>query len=247
MIFFAILTVGFVLEIGSGALYFTNQKSSVIELRPQAETLENKLHSQPLFQCCLLGVAAISAIDCFSLNEWLETLSSLSLDGDLALSCVFISGATFRVNHEMIGFRFINQKSGSTGQKPESSSQTYLKEIRELYKGLPTSNIYLLAKRHITSGAPTDANVTNQYLSEFFLSITQEELDILISINKVEFELPLDKTSDLLLEVIGRSLNKSHPDSTTNRFVGVYVLTNKITFVAPSLEGGKKAVNLTFF
>ena len=34
-LFLVILTVGFVLEIGSGALYFTNQKSSVVELRPK--------------------------------------------------------------------------------------------------------------------------------------------------------------------------------------------------------------------
>jgi hypothetical protein len=35
MIFFAILTVGFVLEIGSGALYFTEQKTSSVSLRPE--------------------------------------------------------------------------------------------------------------------------------------------------------------------------------------------------------------------
>jgi NADH:ubiquinone oxidoreductase subunit 3 (subunit A) len=35
MIFFAILTVGFVLEIGSGALYFTEQKTAVVSLRPE--------------------------------------------------------------------------------------------------------------------------------------------------------------------------------------------------------------------
>ena len=37
MIFFAILTVGFVLEIGSGALYFTNQKTSELVLRPESD------------------------------------------------------------------------------------------------------------------------------------------------------------------------------------------------------------------
>jgi hypothetical protein len=68
MIFFAILTVGFVLEIGSGALYFTDQKTSVVSLRP-----EDNSPSNPLLQSCLLGVAAISVIDCSSLNDWLET------------------------------------------------------------------------------------------------------------------------------------------------------------------------------
>jgi NADH-ubiquinone oxidoreductase chain 3 len=58
MIFFAILTVGFVLEIGSGALHFTNQKSSVVNLRP-----EQNLSSQPLFQACLFALVAMPVID----------------------------------------------------------------------------------------------------------------------------------------------------------------------------------------
>lgn len=35
VIFLVVLTVGFVLEIGSGVLYFTSQKSSVANLRPE--------------------------------------------------------------------------------------------------------------------------------------------------------------------------------------------------------------------
>jgi len=90
MIFFAILTVGFVLEIGSGALYFTDQKTSVVSLRP-----EDNSPSNPLLQSCLLGLAAISVIDCSSLNDWLETISSLPLDVDFGLSCVLTSALPY--------------------------------------------------------------------------------------------------------------------------------------------------------
>jgi NADH:ubiquinone oxidoreductase subunit 3 (subunit A) len=48
MIFFAILTVGFVLEIGSGALYFTNQKTSELVLRPESDSTKPLLFSHPL-------------------------------------------------------------------------------------------------------------------------------------------------------------------------------------------------------
>jgi NADH-ubiquinone oxidoreductase chain 3 len=43
IIFFLVLTVGFVLEIGSGALYFTENKSTLSDLRP-----DEKLPTQPL-------------------------------------------------------------------------------------------------------------------------------------------------------------------------------------------------------
>ena len=37
IVFLLVLTVGFVLEIGSGVLYFTDQKSSVTTLRPDID------------------------------------------------------------------------------------------------------------------------------------------------------------------------------------------------------------------
>jgi hypothetical protein len=85
-----------------------------------------------------------------------------------------------------------------------------------------------LAKRHIASGAPTNAKVINQCLSKFDLSITQEELDILVSIEKVELQLPL-YTKELVLNSIGRDLPLNHKDSENNRFAGVYVFTHKTT------------------
>jgi NADH:ubiquinone oxidoreductase subunit 3 (subunit A) len=117
MIFFAILTVGFVLEIGSGALYFTEQKTTTVSLRPENPSPKSE-------RVLLFG----------------------------------------KINHGMAGSRLIHTKAGlidlpsqdnSTDQQAESSSLQYFKEIYEVDKGQPTNNVYLLAKRHIASGAPT--------------------------------------------------------------------------------------------
>jgi hypothetical protein len=62
MIFFAILTVGFVLEIGSGALYFTNQKSSVVELRPKDNLTTPPLPSAKSERGPLWGLVLLTVI-----------------------------------------------------------------------------------------------------------------------------------------------------------------------------------------
>jgi hypothetical protein len=77
MIFFAILTVGFVLEIGSGALYFTNQKSSDVNLRP-----ENKSTFQPL-KSSLFGLALLTVVSPLSelqTENLLDIINLFSLD-----------------------------------------------------------------------------------------------------------------------------------------------------------------------
>lgn len=203
IIFFIILTVGFVLEIGSGALYFSEQKSSISDLRPQ-----NYSPNKPLPQ-----------------------------------------GG--QINQRVIGSRLIHTKAGlmeqpshdsSTDQEAELSSLEYFKEIYEVDKGQPTNNVYLLAKRHIASGAPTDAKDINQCLSKFGLSITPEELEILVSIEKVELQLPLEP-NELLLSSIGRDLSLNHKDSANNRFPGVYVFTHKTTgeqYVGSSINLGSR-------
>ena len=93
------------------------------------------------------------------------------------------------------------------------------------------------------SKAPVDLQTINRYLGHFSLSITQEEFDILLTIRKVEFELPLNKSSELLLDSIGRNLSKSHKDSENNRFAGVYIFTNKLTgeeYVGSSINLGSR-------
>jgi len=61
----------------------------------------------------------------------------------------------------------------------------------------------------LESNEAVNLEVINKYLAHFSLSITQEEFDILLSIRKVEFELPLNKSSELLLESIGKNLSKT--------------------------------------
>jgi hypothetical protein len=269
----AILTIGFVLEIGSGALYFTEQKSSVSDLRPLAGTAEKQLNFKPLpniFKCCLFGLVSISNIDCLSLNECLEPVISLSLVGDssYALNLTVLEIQTIYLDYllstpfslpietpiylaaslvskesskgEEVSpsnesyFKLVSEKdkgqekSSVSDPQAESTSLQYFKEIYEVDKGQPTNNVYLLAKRHVASGAPTDAKVINQCLSKFDLSITQEELDILVSIEKIELQLPLEPHG-LVLESIGRDLSLNHKDSENNRFAGVYVFTHKPT------------------
>lgn len=201
MIFFAILTVGFVLEIGSGALYFTEQKSSTVSLRPEDPS---PLNPSPKSERGLL----------FG-----------------------------QINHGMVGSRLIHTKAGLIDQPlshaigisegdtqciAKSPSLEYFKEIYEVDKGQPTDNVYLLANRHIASGVTTEATIINQYLSKFDLSITQEELAILVSIKKVELQLPLEP-NELVLKSIGRDLPLNHKDSENNRFAGVYAFTHKTT------------------
>lgn len=95
MIFFAILTVGFVLEIGSGALYFTNQKSSDISLRP-----ENKLNSQPL-KSSLFGLALLTVVSPLSelqTENLLDIINLFSLDETtLCLSSLLISKESSKI------------------------------------------------------------------------------------------------------------------------------------------------------
>src|SRR5438874_2344007 len=61
-------------------------------------------------------------------------------------------------------------KKSSKVEEVNPSNKSDFELVNEKDKGQDTDNIYLLAKRHIASGAPTDAIVINQYLSEFSLS-----------------------------------------------------------------------------
>ncbi len=223
IIFFLILTVGFVLEIGSGALYFTDQKTSLADLRPK-DDITTPPFSKPLPQWGILGLVLISNMDWVNLNEYLEPISFISLVEDLPTPFS------------------LHLKTPVFLAAPLITSKSYFELINEKDKGQDTDNIYLLAKRHIASGASTDLNIINQCLSaapqsvytqtgedEFSLSITQKELDSLIGIEKIELQLPLDKTSDLVFKALGQNLPESQPNSSSKRLVGVYVLTNKLT------------------
>jgi hypothetical protein len=96
----------------------------------------------------------------------------------------------------------------------------YTRMVYEKDAGQATNNIYILAKRHIESGAVTDINVIKVFLSHFGLSITPVDFNYIVNIKPEKLSLPLDSTAS---SVLGRSLPLSHPDSKDNRIAGVYV------------------------
>lgn len=96
----------------------------------------------------------------------------------------------------------------------ESSLTRSNKEIRE-YR--PNS----LAIEHINSGTPTTSEVINSVLLNQKVSITQEELDRLLALPTVNFDLPIaDQTFPALLSLIGK------PGSRRSN-AGVYVFSHK--------------------
>lgn len=197
IIFFSVLTIGFVLEIGSGALYFTDQKTSLTDLRPKDDISTPK----PLLQWSIFGLVLT-----LGLNDCLEPISFISLVEE------FANPGSDPGTLIYLAAPLINK----------DSSKSYFELINEKDKNQDTDNIYILANRHIASGAPTDVNIINQCLSELSLSITKEELDIIIGIEEIELQLPLDTNSDSVFVILGQNLP-------SYRIVGVYIFTNKLT------------------
>jgi hypothetical protein len=94
---------------------------------------------------------------------------------------------------------FVSQESSQISENKEFTTESFLKSINEKDNGQSTDNIYILAKRQLESNEPVNLEVINKYLAHFSLFITQEEFDILLSIRKVEFELPYSCQPTLLL------------------------------------------------
>ena len=59
-------------------------------------------------------------------------------------------------------------------------------------------DVEIRAPKDVESRAPTDLEIKNKFLSNFSLFITQEEFANLLATKKLEIELPLTKSSDLL-------------------------------------------------
>src|SRR5690606_39828875 len=78
-----------------------------------------------------------------------------------------------------------------------------------------------IALEHINSGNPTTSEVINSVLLNQNVSITQKELDDLLSLPKVNFDLPItDQTYPALLGLIGK------PGSKRSK-AGVYIFSHK--------------------
>jgi group I intron endonuclease len=226
VIFLVILTVGFVLEIGSGVLYFTDQKSTVASLRPDTDKDSNS--TTPL-RSSSYGLALLALLSPFSV---LETQTCFF---DFILSTPF---HVLETQTDLLSY-LLSTPLSTLIENPiylasaligGGSSSSHFKLVREKDKGQNTENVHLLAKRHIESGDPTDLNVINKFLSEFSLSITKEELEILTSIKKIEVQLPLNKkTNESVLESLGWTGHKLQSNNTNKKLAGVYVFTNKLT------------------
>jgi GIY-YIG catalytic domain-containing protein len=108
---------------------------------------------------------------------------------------------------------FVKEIESTSKSNPLHSSgcsrREFLESINEQDTGQPTSNISLKLNCNAQFETFFSASKKNKFLSNFSLSITQEEFDILLSIKKEEFELPLNKSSYLLLKLIGPYFNKS--------------------------------------
>lgn len=157
IIFFVVLTVGFVYEFGSGALYFSDKRSS----------LSNKNINTPLCN---------------------------------------------KNSHKT------NRRLYSTSTK----SSCYMKDAYEKDGGQNTSNVHIIARRHILSGAPTDINIINKVLT---IAITQIELNLLISIKPYECLLS-NNTKNVrkdIQSILGMGKSKIEY---AIRIAGVYVFTN---------------------
>lgn len=152
-------------------------------------------------------------MDYFNLNECL-LLSSISLLDDLStLFTIQLETPIYLVASLIC----------------KESDKSYFELINEKDKGQDTDNIYLMANRHIASGATTNVNIINQCLSVLSLSITQKELDVLIGIKEIELQLPLDRTSNSIIKPLGQYLPELKNSNSPCQLVGVYIITNKLT------------------
>jgi len=95
----------------------------------------------------------------------------------------------------------------------------------------------LLALEHINSGNPTTSEVINSLLLNQKISISQKDLDELLSLPKVNFDLPVsDQTYPALLGLIGK------PGSKRNK-AGVYIFSHKYSnkkYVGSSNDLGRR-------
>ena len=99
----------------------------------------------------------------------------------------------------------------------------YKSTISSLYN---SSNIYRptdLVNEHIKKGNITTSEIINNVLLNQKVSISQEELDKLLNLPKVKFNLPITKeTYPALLALVGKPRSKRSK-------AGIYIFTHKIT------------------
>lgn len=98
----------------------------------------------------------------------------------------------------------------------------FMKMTQEKENGQNTTNVHIIAKRHILGGMPTNVEISNTVLH---LSLTQEQLNIITSITPYKYFLCNDVklTRYGIQDIVGRIMNVI---PCTLRKAGVYVFTN---------------------
>lgn len=164
IVFFLVLTVGFVYEFGSGALYFTDKRSSINSI---SNVTDKSNSNTPFYMIQKRAFSTLNTTMCKSTN-------------------------------------------------------TYFNEIYEKDIGENTSNVHIIARRHIMSGLPTNVNIINKVCLG---SITQTELNELTSIKPANITLTNDikDVQRTIQGVVGiRKNNILHH----TRIAGVYIFSN---------------------
>lgn len=107
----------------------------------------------------------------------------------------------------------------------KSSKYPYMKMVNEKDSSQNTTNVHIIARRHISSGLPTNVIIINTVLG---LAITQDELNLLTSIKPVELILSnASKQVRLAIQIIVGKVRTTIPYNI--RIAGVYGFTNTKT------------------
>jgi hypothetical protein len=91
--------------------------------------------------------------------------------------------------------------------------------VNEQDNGQITTNPYILAKRHMVSNHTVELGLLNGILAFHGITITQEELDLIMAIKPVLIPYPLPSLDDEVIAIVGKA-NKASP-----KVPGAYLLT----------------------
>lgn len=81
-----------------------------------------------------------------------------------------------------------NTNSNKIGENKILNYLTYFESINEKDRGQETNNPHLIARRHLTSGNPTNSHIINLVQSHLGNTITQEEVDNLTYIQPITID-----------------------------------------------------------
>lgn len=139
------------------------------------------------------AASASSQIQCHSHTDTPSTVQevpSRSLNNEASSSTTYQRPAIQLGQHRHTAYmpiRLYSTKSGVFNLK------SYLDEVYALDDGGPTNNVYTLAFRHMKAKLPPTIDIINTVLRKY-ITVTQSELDGLIQLPMVQFDLPVPST-----------------------------------------------------